>query len=94
MRSVDVLHNKVQSLPFNTNRQSGQAGVYRDEQVRHSARVLDPRVAVFDLAALNVSMGAVADHGGEEEGVEPWKGALEARDQRPRQGKVHVASVM
>lgn len=49
-----------------------------DKQVWNTAGVFVPRGSILFFAPLNVAGGTVADHGGKEDRVEPWKRAAEA----------------
>ena len=67
---------------------------YGDEEIRHPFLVLGPAVAVLHATALDVSYGAMGDHGGEENGIEPWEGTGEAADYAPAEGEVKIAGVV
>jgi hypothetical protein len=72
----------------------GRGETYRNEQIRHLSLVLLPRLTILGTAALYVAHSTVCDHADEEDGVEPRKGAVEARDQAPRDSKDDIAGVM
>lgn len=67
---------------------------YGNEQVRHLSLILGPSFTVLVPAALDIAQGAVADHSGKEDRVEPREGALEASDQAPVEGEVQIACVV
>lgn len=67
---------------------------YWDEQIRHLTLVLLPCLSVFSLAFLDISIGPVAYHEGKKEWIEPRQRAVEACDQCPREGEIHVRGVM
>lgn len=56
---------------------------YGNEQIGHLALVFQPGFAVLGATTLDVTQGAVGDHAGEEERVEPGEGARETGDQAP-----------
>ena len=64
------------------------------EKIRDLPRVLLPRLPVLGLAPLYVSNGAMRNHGCEEDGIKPWKGTIEARNQTPGQGEIEIGGVM
>ena len=66
----------------------------RNEQIRDQPLKLVPGGAVPLLAPPDVPPGAVGDHGGEEGGIEPRKGAAEAGDEGPAHGEPHVGRVV
>ena len=59
------------------------AATHRDKEIRHAALILLPIFPILLLASLIIPQGTVCDHGCEEHGIKPWKGAHEAGDQAP-----------
>lgn len=65
-----------------------------NKQVGHLLLILNPGLAVLGSAPLDVTQGAVADHTGKEERVEPGEWAFKPGDQAPVEGKVEIARVV
>lgn len=69
-------------------------GTHGNEQIRHKLLVLGPGLAILESATLDISVCAMYDHTGKEDGVEPWKGTAETGDQAPCQSEVGVTGVV
>jgi hypothetical protein len=67
---------------------------YRNEQIRHTTRILFPIITVLSLALLDISECTVADHNSEEKRVKPRERAAEAGDKTPRDGKVQITGIV
>lgn len=74
--------------------EQGTRKTYRNEPIRHSPLVLQPRFPILLTTLRLIPHRAMDNHASEEKRVEPRVRALETRDQAPANGKVGVARVM
>ena len=57
---------------------------YWNEQIRNLSFILFPSIAILGRALLNISVGSMQNHRGEECSVEPRERTIKASDETPR----------
>jgi hypothetical protein len=73
--------NRQQKPPdHNTLKAKQAASTHRHKQPRYAPLIFLPSLAIFGAATLDIADGAVGDHAGEEERVEPGERGVEAGD--------------
>lgn len=90
-----ILSSKYVLWPVSVRRiRNGNIGTYRDEQIRADPLILRPSIPILLPTLRNIPIRPMHDHAEEERRIEPRKGALEPRDQSPREGKEEVTSIV